>query len=133
MTQSLDFIEVFTRKLGELNLIANPKTGIVSETDSIATSLLPGSRTVVKYYDGTEEKQINVEVMIKTKSIKRAIQDLNTISEFVEELKNLESNNRSFQFIKFINSSEPFHKAQDEKGYWLFSFNTQAQIIVERK
>lgn len=129
---TLDFIYVFVDELNKLNLMTKVIPGSLKDDDSIAVTLLPGSKTVRSYYDGTVEKVINIQVAIKTKNQKQAIDNLNQISEFVEDLQELKSKNNSFQFIKIVNSSEPFHQSVDEKGNWIFIFDTGAQIIMRR-
>lgn len=132
MKNNLDFIYRFIDELNKLSLMSKVIPGDLKGDKSIAVTLLPGSKTVRQYYDGTLEKIINIQVAIKTKNQKEALDNLNQISEFVEELHELQSNNNSFQFVKIINSNEPFHQSVDEKGNWIFIFDTGAQIILDR-
>lgn len=132
MKNNLDFIYRFIDELNKLNLMSKVIPGDLKGDKSIAVTLLPGSKTVQQYYDGTLEKIINIQVAIKTKNQKEALDNLNQISEFVEELHELKSKNNSFQFVKIVNSSEPFHQSADDKGNWIFIFDTGAQIILDR-
>lgn len=124
-----DFINCFVDELNSLTLPLAVSVGILSKNESIAVSILPGGKTVQTYYDGTKEKVVNIQVSIKMKNQPIAYNTLQSISEHVENLESLESQNNSFEFIQIINSSEPFHRTQDESGNWILLFNTQAQII----
>ncbi|MHC5227577.1 phage tail terminator protein [Enterococcus sp. LJL99] len=132
MNKELDFIYRFIDKLNTLALMTKVIPGSLKDEKSIAVTLLPGGKTITTYYNGMQEKAINIQVALKTKNQKEAIDNLNKISEFVEELSSLESENNSFQFVKIVNSSEPFHQSNDDKGNWIFVFDTGAQIIIDR-
>lgn len=125
-----DFIECFVTDLNKLTLPYKPSLGILGDKGGISVSLLPGSRTISVFYDGTKEKIVNVEVAIKSKNQGQAYKALQTISAHVENLSLLPSKTGSFEFVQIINSSEPFHQMQDEHGDWILIFNTQAQIII---
>lgn len=131
MSKQLDFIWRFQEELAGLGLNFTPAVGILTKADSMAISLLPGSRTIETYYDGAKDKLLNIEVAIKTKEQAVAIDDLQKVSDHVGCIEALPSANDSYTLTAFVINSEPFLFGQDEQNFWIMRFQTQAEIYIK--
>lgn len=131
MKKELDFIWRFQEALAGLDLHFTPAVGILTEVDSMAISLLPGSRTIDTYYDGAKDKLLNIEVAIKTTQQSVALADLQKVASYVEMIQALPSQNGSYSLTSFLISSEPFLFGQDEQHYWIMRFHAQAELYIK--
>ncbi|EHC6275904.1 capsid protein [Listeria monocytogenes serotype 1/2b] len=132
MTETtLDFLYRLKDAVNSLNLEFPLIIGQLSTSDSISLHALPGGRNIEFCYDGTKDKQLSYEFSIKTKNQEKAMNDLTVISEFLEDLTELSSENDSYLFDSIIISNEPFFVGRDEQGFFFYSLNLQALINVK--
>lgn len=96
---------------------------------SISLASMPGSRTIRTYYDGIKDKQLNHFIQIKAKDDERdkALEALQTISDALAELEEMEDND--FELNKIVVSNEPFAMNADDKFIY-FRFSIQSQITI---
>lgn len=127
----MDFIERLTDRVNETPRLAIAcKRGYLGADESFVVYPLPGSRTVQEYMDGTKDQQLNFEFAMKSKSQSKIHATLWLVQNELERLKELESQDSSFEFDELIISNKPFINAADEQGWFVFLLDVQAKITV---
>ncbi|MCI1904145.1 MAG: minor capsid protein [Enterococcaceae bacterium] len=120
----MDFNERLKEKISQLNLPIMTKLGINTKDESAAFYPIPGGQVTKVFMDGIKEQQLNYEYAIKSKRQEIASQQLWRVSNFLENLEELESNDESFEFGTIVITSKPASSNADEQGffYWAIDF-----------
>ncbi|EOE6413460.1 minor capsid protein [Enterococcus hirae] len=102
--------------------------GFLNGEDTLCVYTLPGSRTIEEYFDGTREREMLFEVGFNTKDQEKANRTLWLISNHLEELSSLGSNDGSFKFISSEISDTPFVSEQDNQGLSTYLLDIKINI-----
>lgn len=114
---------------------------VYTDSNDVDTSLsvvrMPGSRTIMEYYDGTKEKQYKFFIQLKCDQTERvrAMEALDIIKEMIDEVEDIPSHNNSYEYGQTIVSNEPYYMAQDTAGglFFRFSIDTELTIFKEEQ
>lgn len=119
---------------GRINAIPNmpvvSRLGYLGAEESLVLYPLPGSRIITEYMDGTTDQQLNYEIAMKSKRQSTILDVLWKVQNELEHLKNLESNDGSFEFQSITITNKPFINQIDEQDWFVFLLNVQANITV---
>lgn len=126
----LDFQDRLYEAIATLELPIPFHENVMIDRDSVALYSLPGGRQISGDMSGTKYKQLNYEVQGKSKDPEMIQKTITRISEFLEDLEDIESSNDSFQFDQIKISSEPFYSSIGEDGFYYFTLNFQAFIDI---
>lgn len=127
----MDFAERLTEKINSIpNLPIQCKMGYLGTDESLVVYPLPGSQVINKFMDGTSEQRLNFEFAMKSKSQSAIHAALWMIQNYLEILKELKSNDGSFEFEDLIITNKPFINQLDEQGWFVFLLDIQANITV---
>ncbi|GAE32446.1 phage tail terminator protein [Halalkalibacter hemicellulosilyticus] len=127
----MDFIERLVERVNHIPLPSiECKTGYLGEEESFVVYPLPGSRVVMEYMDGTTDQQLNFEFAMKSKLQSQIHQTLWLVQSELEKLKELESNDGSFEFDELVITNKPFINQKDDQGWFVFLLDVQATITV---
>lgn len=127
----MDFIERLQEKVNDIpSLPIDCKLGYLGTDESLSLFPLPGSRVTNKFMDGTSDQELNFEFSMKSKSQNKIHHTLWLIQNELEVLKDLQSNDGSFEFQELIITSKPFINELDEQGWFVFLLDIQANITV---
>lgn len=130
----IDFIERLAEKVNQIpNLPINVEPGYLKDRESFVFYPIPGSRITQEYMDGTTDQQLNFEFAMKSTIQSKINQTLWVVSNALEDLKELESNDGSFQFDEIIITNKPFINQADDQGFFTFLLNVQAKITVFKR
>lgn len=80
--------------------------------------------------DGTTEQQLNFEFAMKSTIQSKINQTLWVVSNGLEKLKELPSNDSSFKFDEIVITNKPFINEANDQGFFTFLLNIQAKITV---
>lgn len=106
------------------------RKGYLSNKESLVLYSLPGGQVVEEYYDGVKDQQLNFEIAMKSKEGDKIERALWLISDFLEELEDVKSNNESFEFNNLTITSKPFINDADEQGYFVFLLDFQVKLTT---
>lgn len=127
----MDFIDRIKDAINTIDGLPTPiKKGYLSEKESLVIYPLPGSQVVTEYYDGIKDQEINYEIAMKSKNGDRIEQSLWLISDYLEQLQEVHSTNKSFEFNRLTITSKPFINDADEKGWFVFLLDFQAKLTT---
>nr|DAU65002.1 MAG TPA: Minor capsid protein [Caudoviricetes sp.] len=102
--------------------------GFLNGEDTLCVYTLPGSRTTEEYFDGTKEREMLYEIGFNTKDQEKANRALWLISNYLEELTSIQSENDSFEFIGIEISDTPFVSEQDSEGVSTYLLDVKIMI-----
>lgn len=126
-----EFIEYLTQFINE-SLDLNLTIGLLDlETDqkNIAIRGLPGSTTIDRFYDGSQIKEINLEIASKDKVQYNAVRTINDIAFFIENIESLKNSNFALEEIQ--NTSEPYPAGKDERNNWIYLLTCKCRVFFE--
>lgn len=127
----MDFMERLTESVNTMpGLPIRCQMGYLGANESFVVYPLPGSRIVNEYMDGTTDQQLNYEFAMKSQTQSKINATLWTVQNELEALKELNSNNGSFEFEELIITNKPFINQIDDQGWFVFLLNVQANITV---
>lgn len=129
----MDFIERLTEYVNTLNTPVPLSIGYLLATESFVVYPMPGSQITQTYMDGTTDQNLNFEFAMKSKSQKKLHDTLWQVQNALEQLKELESNDNSFEFRQILVTDKPFIGQIDEQGWFVFLLNIRAEITVFKK
>lgn len=100
--------------------------------ESISLTRLPGSRTIQEYYDGIKDKRYIYELTIKAKQPNRqlAVDTLGRITDELEDLEELASQDGSFDFQRIEVSNEVYFSEAKTEGVVFFKANIQPILTI---
>lgn len=127
----MDFIERLCDRVNTIQgLPVKCKIGYLGADESFVVYPLPGSQVTAEYMNGAIEQQLNFEFAMKSKSQKKIHDTLWMVQNELENLKELESHDGSFEFEKLTITNKPFINQIDEQGWFVFLLDVQANITV---
>lgn len=127
----MDFMERLCERVNQIpDLLVPCKMGHLGAEESFVVFPLPGSREVQRFMDGTSEQLLNYEFAMKSKSQSKVHNTLWKVQNELENLKELESQDGSFEFEELIITDKPFINQADEQGWFVFLLDIQAKITV---
>ena len=127
--KELDFIWRLNDFINTLDLFAWSDVGNLSETDSMSLMAMPGGSETV-YMDGVRDKDYQMQIDAKSKNQLHCIESLSKVAKTLENLKNIESHNDSFDFESINITSLLSFVAQDEQGYFIYALSISAKITI---
>lgn len=127
----MDFIERLTERVNEIpKLPILCQMGYPGTDESFVVYPLPGSKVVTEYMDGTSDQQLNFEFAMKSKQQSKIHATLWLVQNELEVLKELYSQDGSFEFDELIITNKPFINQLDNQGWFVFLLDVQAKITV---
>lgn len=104
--------------------------GYLKAGESFVFYPIPGSKVVQEYMNRTTDQQLNFEFAMRSTIQGKINQTLWIVSNELEQLKELNSNDGSFEFDEITITNKPFINQSDEQGFFTFLLNVQAKITV---
>jgi hypothetical protein len=127
----MDFMERLSDRVNQIPGLPVPcKMGYLGTDESFVVYPLPGSQVIAEYMDGTTDQQLNFEFAMKSKSQSKIHATLWLVQNELEALKELESQDGSFEFDELIITNKPFINDANEQGWFVFLLDVQAKITI---
>lgn len=127
----IDFMERLNSRINAIpDMPIRSRMGYLGADESFVLYPLPGSRVIKEYMDGTTDQQLNYEIAMKSKQQTKTLDVLWKVQNEMENLRELESNDGSFEFQNITITNKPFINQADEQGWFVFLLNVQANITV---
>ena len=128
----MDFIERIKDSVNSIdNLPIQLRIGYLGTDESLVIYPLPGSATTKEYMDGAKDVDMNYEIAMKSKDGDKLQQVLWLMSEHLDKVKSVISQDDSFTFNKLTITSKPFINQFDEQGWLVFLLDFTANITIE--
>ena len=128
----MDFIERIKDSVNSIDeLPIKLRIGYLGTDESLVIYPLPGSATTKEYMDGAKDVDMNYEIAMKSKDGDKLQQVLWLISEHLDKVKSVISQDDSFTFNKLTITSKPFINQFDEQGWLVFLLDFTANITIE--
>lgn len=108
------------------------KVSYLSPDSDIGLVPVQGSHTVEADYAGNKLWQYNYAITIKTKSAREAKEKLFAISNYLEGLDELSSENGSFRFNNLEVSSAPSELLEDTTGTVMYELDIAVFVYTKR-
>lgn len=118
-------------KIPDLPIECEP--GYLKAGESLVFYPIPGSRVIREYMDGTTDQVLNIEFAMQSTVQSRVNGALWIISDSLEKLEELESQDGSFDFESITIPNKPFINNADDKGFFTFLLDIQANITVYKE
>lgn len=131
--KELDFIWRLNDFVNTLDLFAPSVVGILDEGESISVMAMPGGEETV-YFDGTRDKNLNIQINAKSTSQFNCIEALSHIARVLENLPEdtIKSENDSFYFNSMRVASFVSIVGQDEQGFFIYQISLVANITIQK-
>lgn len=127
----MDFIDCIRDSINTIEeLPIKIRKGYLSADESLVVYPLPGSQVLTEYYDGIKDQQLNYEIAMKSEEGDRIEQALWLISDHLEQLEVVQSNNKSFEFNSLTITSKPFINNADDQGWFVFLLDFQVKLTT---
>ena len=127
----MDFLERLADRINEIDgLPIDCEPGYLQADESLGIYPIPGSQDVRVYMDGTKDVRLMYEIAMKSRIQGRIHSTLWLIQNELDNLKELESNDGSFNFNSITITNKPFINQADEQGWFVFLLNIQANITI---
>lgn len=127
----MDFLERLADRINEIDgLPIHCEPGYLHADESLGVYPIPGSQDIAVYMDGTKDVRLMYEIAMKSKIQGRIHNTLWLIQNELDNLKELESNDGSFNFNSITITNKPFINQADEQGWYVFLLNIQANITI---
>lgn len=128
----MDFQDRLGDYIESLNLGIPFYNDINGDKTSLALYTLPGSRIVETFMDESVEKMFNLEIQGKAQLNERTLvyNTLNSLSEALQELEELTSKDKSFEFNRMTVSSEPYFNDAETDGFLFFRLTFEAYLTI---
>lgn len=128
----MDFIERIKDSVNSIDeLPVKIRSGYLGTSESLVIYSLPGSTATKEYMDGAKDVNMNYEIAMKSKDGDKLQQVLWLISEHLDKVKSVISQDDSFTFNKLTITSKPFINQYDEQGWLVFLLDFTANITIE--
>lgn len=128
----MDFIERIKDSVNSIDeLPVKIRSGYLGTSESLVIYSLPGSTATKEYMDGAKDVDMNYEIAMKSKDGDKLQQVLWLISEHLDKVKSVISQDDSFTFNKLTITSKPFINQYDEQGWLVFLLDFTANITIE--
>lgn len=129
MTKQLDFLLKLNQKINSLGLYARSNIGLLDVGESLSIMAMPGGEET-EYFDGSRDKNYNVQINAKSKNQMNCFNALTTIYQTLENLEDLPSANNSYEFNKIETKSLPSLLEMDEQGFYIYVLSISAKITI---
>ncbi|MFA1820554.1 minor capsid protein [Virgibacillus oceani] len=127
----MDFMERLSERVNQIpSLPIQCRMGYLGTGESFVVYPLPGSRVAAEYMDGTSDQQLNFEFAMKSQVQPKTHDTLWLVQNELEALKELCSQDGSFEFEDLIITNKPFINQLDDQGWFVFLLDVQANITV---
>jgi len=129
--KELDFIWRLNDYINTLDLFAWSNVGMLEVDESLSVLAMLGGEEVV-FMDSTRDKNLNVQINVKSKNQLNCVESLSLIARKLETLQEnaITSHNETFSFQK-INVTSPLSiVAHDEQGYFIYALSISAKITI---
>ena len=128
-----DFQNVLLKHIKVLNLPVEPRFDYFEDDkDDLVINQIPGGKVDREYMDGTQEISLPFEIAVKAKENSVAN---DTIWLVTSELSKIDlvlpSDNNSYEYMG-MDVSRPAMKGKDEQGYYYYTIEIVAKIVIER-
>ncbi|PLS46339.1 capsid protein [Carnobacterium maltaromaticum] len=128
----MDFIERIKDSVNSIDeLPIKLRSGYLGVSESLVIYSSAGSTAIKEYMDGAKDVNMNYEIAMKSKDGDKLQQVLWLISEHLDKLKSVISQDDSFTFNKLTITSKPFINQYDEQGWLVFLLDFTANITIE--
>lgn len=125
----MNFIDVLADKI---NNDVNPPVRLIKSylgaKESLVLYPLPGGKKVKDYMDGAKDITLNYEIAMKSKEPETLSSLLWRISDYIENLDNLKS--EEFEFNSITITNKPYISDADESGWFVFVLDFEAKITT---
>lgn len=129
--QLMDFVDRLKDAINSIpNLPIKLKKGYLSSDESLVIYPLPGGQASKEYYDGTKDELLNYELAMKSKDGIKIEQTLWLISDHIERIISIQSEDGSFEFNGLRVTSKPFINDADEQNWFIFLLDFQAELTT---
>ena len=126
----MNFIETITDKINiDLDLPMRIKKGYLDVGESLVMCPLPGGQKVREYMDGAKDISLNYEIAMKSQDPELLGGSLWQISDFIENLSNLESDEFVFNSIQITN--KPYITEAGDQNWLVFLLDFEAKITTD--
>lgn len=126
----MNFIETITDKINiDLDLPMRIKKGYLDVGESLVMYPLPGGQKVREYMDGAKDISLNYEIAMKSQDPELLGASLWQISDFIENLSNLESDEFVFNSIQITN--KPYITEAGDQNWLVFLLDFEAKITTD--
>lgn len=130
----MDLIDRLDESLNSIkDLPAKVLIGYMQPNETIGLYPLPGSSSRDEDWAGNQTKRMNYEVAIRTQDSQLGNNVLWRISNYLENLNNIESSNNSFQFEKIQQTGLPSISEQDDQGYSVYMLDFSIDVITRKE
>ncbi|EOH71009.1 minor capsid protein [Enterococcus malodoratus] len=127
----MDFINRIKESINSIDgLPIKIRKGYLSADESLVIYPLPGGQVITEFYDGIKDQQLNYEIAMKSKDGDKIEKVLWLISDYLEQLEELKSQNETFEFNGLTITSKPFINDADEQGWFVFLLDFQAKLTT---
>jgi len=109
------------------------KMGYLSDGESFVIYPIPGSRVANEFYDGTKERELNYDIAMQSKDQQALQAALWIVQDDLETLKELPSQNDSYDFNEIVIVDKPFINQIDEQGWFVFMLSITIKIITHKR
>lgn len=128
----MDFIERIKDSVNSIEeLPIKLRSGYLGVSESLVIYSSAGSTAIREYMDGAKDVNMNYEIAMKSKDGDKLQQVLWLISEHLDKVKSVISQDDSFTFNKLTITSKPFINQFDEQGWLVFLLDFTANITIE--
>lgn len=125
----LDFLVQLNRYINAQGLFAKSVLGVLGTSESVSVMAMPGGKEIV-FFDGTRDKDYQVQINTKSKNQTNCINTLNTIFSKLENLTELPSANDTYDFQQIAVTSLPSLVMIDEQGFFVWQLSISATITI---
>lgn len=101
---------------------------LIDDPNTLCIYPLPGSRTTEQYFDGTREREMLYEVGFVTDDQQLADQTMWIITEYLDGLSEIQSENGSFETFDIEVSETPFISEMNERGFTTYLLDIKIMI-----
>ncbi|MFS7402233.1 minor capsid protein [Carnobacterium maltaromaticum] len=128
----MDFIERIKDSVNSIDeLPIKLRSGYLGVSESLVIYSSAGSTAIKEYMDGAKDVNMNYEIAMKSKDGDKLQQVLWLISEHLDKVKSVISQDDSFTFNKLTITSKPFINEYNEQGWLVFLLDFTANITIE--
>ena len=127
----MDFMERLVDNVNSIGLPIECKLGYLTTAESFCLYPLPGSKVAQEYYGGQKDQQLNYGFEMKSTDQAKIHTTLWNVQSHLEELRELASEDGSFEFDGINVTSKPFISQLDDKEEYIFILNIQANITTK--
>lgn len=127
----MDFIDRIKESINSIDgLPIKIRKGYLSADESLVIYPLPGGQVITEFYDGIKDQQLNYEIAMKSKDGDKIEKVLWLISDYLEQIEELKSQNETFEFNNLTITSKPFINDADEQGWFVFLLDFQVKLTT---